>query len=113
MPEQPHDRETPAGPPEAPFSAEQLTWLTDMLTPRCCHTVGLHDGHHFREQRYVCELQMAKQYHALRVALGLRPIPEPAEAISEEGCFWCKDFEKRQAAQAAEEGVEQHPKPEA
>lgn len=74
------------------FTDEQRAWLTDMLTPRCCHISGSHDPLHFEERRYVCNEQMTKRYVALRKALGLlteeRPLPH--EAVTDPSCYWCQ-----------------------
>lgn len=72
------------------FSRKQKQFLTDLLTPRCCHTTGLHDPQHFVEGKYVCNDQKARAFDRARKYLGL-PEVTPADAVSEDGCERCKN----------------------
>ena len=56
---------------EMGFTDEQLTWLADIATPRCCHATGAHDPRHFLDHLYVCRDQLAEVAYRLREALGL------------------------------------------
>lgn len=87
---------------EMGFTAEQLAWLADIATPRCCHTTGMHDPNHFAEGRYVCSYQLAEVAWRLRAALDLGDDLEemgwyrqrrvdPADAISRSGCQKCDE----------------------
>lgn len=82
------------------FTPAQLEWLRQMLTPRCCHVSGDHDPTHFKERRYVCEIQQAERYRALRAALNLGDA-KPEEAIEADGgCGWC-EYHREKAAKEA------------
>lgn len=85
---------------EMGFTDEQLAWLVDIATPRCCHTTGEHDPKHFLERKYVCRGQLAEVAYRLREALGLDAEPldrghylqrwvGPSEAVSRTGCQQC------------------------
>lgn len=87
---------------EMGFTDEQLAWLADVATPRCCHTTGEHNSKHFVERKYVCRGQLSEVAYRLREALGLDDEPvdwghylqrrvNPAEAVSRAGCPQCHD----------------------
>ena len=99
-----HEQRRTAGPTEAPFTTEQLAWLEEMLTPRCCHIVGLHDSSHFEEDQYVCEYQMTDRYQALREALGLSTTVDPKTVVEADNCSWCR-IEQQQRPRRGTQGA--------
>lgn len=76
------------------FSREQLAYLRDLLTPRCCHVTGMHDPQHFDDKKYVCELQMSTAYLRARHDLGFGK-PKPADAVPVSDCGWCASDEHK------------------
>ena len=74
------------------FTEEQIEWLKDMLTPRCCHTSGMHDPCHYTEQKYVCKSQKAECYDHTRLSLGMGRAT-PQEAIPSKSCSRCNKKE--------------------
>lgn len=86
---------------EMGFTADQLAWLVDIATPRCCHTTGEHDPNHFVDGRYVCSDQLAEVAWRLIGALGMETEPvdrghyrrrrvDPAVAVPAAACPRCK-----------------------
>ena len=89
---------------EMGLTDEQLAWLADIATPRCCHTTGEHDPSHFKERKFVCRDQLSEVAYRLRDALGLDADPvlwqqrghylqrriDPSEAVSRAGCSRCE-----------------------
>lgn len=70
------------------FTDEQLAWLRDLLTPRCCHISGMHDPVHYTEKKYVCESQKNGCYDRIREALNFGKVT-PEEAIPRLNCPMC------------------------
>ena len=71
------------------FSSEQMAWLTDMLTPECCHVSGTHDPMHAAEGRYVCDLQRKDTALRLIEALGIEDETGLAN-VKNAGCLRCR-----------------------
>ena len=77
-------------PPQPEFTDEQIAWLRDVLRVRCCHVTGDHDPLHFKEQRYICEMQQGAAWTRAVLALGFDDLAEPAGVEPYDGCFWCQ-----------------------
>lgn len=85
---------------EMAFTPEQIAWLADIATPRCCHTTGEHNPEHFAQRKFVCRDQLSEVAYRLRVALGVGAVADmghyeahwvdPSEALSRAGCRWCE-----------------------
>ena len=97
---------------EMGFTDEQLAWLADIATPRCCHATGEHNPRHFLDKRYVCYDQLAEVAYRLREALGLDGEPvdrghylqrrvDPSTAVSRVGCPQCEQAANTGAATAS------------
>lgn len=84
------------------FTKEQLDWLIDKLRLPCCHVTGEHDPTHFVDRKYICDIQIAKSWERLVVALGLAEVVKQEPYIDsvritddriqprpESGCGWC------------------------
>lgn len=65
------------------FTDEQLEFLKDIFTPRCCHNSGEHDPTHFVSYR-----QKARAFDRGRELLGFGEVTVD-ELIPEENCYWC------------------------
>ena len=97
---------------EMGFTDEQLAWLADIATPRCCHATGEHNPRHFLDKRYVCYDQLAEVAYRLREALELNDVPkdygnymersvDPYVAVSRAGCPQCEQAANTGAATAS------------
>ena len=76
-------------PPQPEFTDEQVAWLRDVLQLRCCHVTGDHDPLHFKEQRYICDMQQGAAWTRAVLALGFDDLAIPATVEPYDGCFWC------------------------
>ena len=74
-----------------PFGGEQLAYLKDLFTPRCCHTTGMHDPRHFVDKQYVCNDQKAEAFDRGRELLGFGEVT-PEDAIPADDCGRCQDY---------------------
>ena len=70
------------------FTEEQIKFLKDIFTPRCCHMTGMHDPTHFEEKKYVCSDQKAEAFDRGRKLLGFGEVTVN-DPIPKEDCFWC------------------------
>ena len=71
------------------FTKEQQKWIADVLTPQCCHVIGLHNPDHYSEGTGVCRFQLHDSLMRLVEALGIREhVTAPENAYAKPGC-WC------------------------
>ena len=76
--------------PPLTFTEQQVEWLADVLTPRCCHTTGLHNPDHFVDQAFICADQWRDSAHRLVKQLGIEDRFTVESARPTEGCRSCE-----------------------
>lgn len=81
----PEHRDALDDPPE--FTDEQLVYLEALLAAGCCHTTGMHDPTHWRENGTVCWQSMHEPYKR-----ALRELNLDVPIRSDFDCGWCRDY---------------------
>lgn len=74
------------------FSKEQLDYLSELLTPGCCHTTGEHNPRHFlADPTDLCQSQRSEAWDHAVEQLGI----DIEAAVSHEHCGHCKRHVER------------------
>lgn len=64
--------------------------ILEALTPTCCHTSGMHDPTHWKENKSICTLQKAEAFDRVLELLNIKYTP--ADVPSSKDCWWCNEY---------------------